>query len=90
MLANKDQLSNRTKHIDIREQFIRKCVDEGRTEPKKVKSENNSSDIMTKNQPVEIFIQNKEKLMNGEILNKAMIIEADDDQIKRENVTRHT
>ena len=45
---------------------------------------------MTKNQPVEIFIQNKEKLMNGEILNKAMIIEADDDQIKRENVTRHT
>ena len=45
---------------------------------------------MTKNQPVEIFIQNKEKLMNGEILNKAMIIEADDDQIKRGDVTRHT
>ena len=89
-MANKNQVSNRTKHIDTREQFIRKCVDAGRIELKKMKSENNSSDIMTKNQPVENFIQNKERLMNGKILNKSMIIEVDDDQSQRENVTRHT
>ena len=35
------------------------------------------------------FIQNREILLNGIILNEAMIIEFDDDQSHRENVTRH-
>ena len=42
-----------------------------------------------KNQPIETFIQNGEKRLNCEILNKSMIIEVDDDQIQRENVTRY-
>ena len=43
------QVLNITKHISTREQFIQECVDEGRTELKKVRSKNNSSYIMDKN-----------------------------------------
>ena len=46
--AKNKQVSNRTNHVDVREHFIRECVDEGSTELRKVKSENNSPDIMTK------------------------------------------
>ena len=38
---------------------------------------------------METFIRNGEKLLNGVILNEAMIIEIDDYQNQRENDTRH-
>ena len=47
-LATNKEVSNITNHIDVREHFIRECFDEVRTELKKVKSEKNSLDIMTK------------------------------------------
>ena len=47
-LATDNKVSNKIKHIGIREHFIIECVDEVRTKLKKVRSENNSSNIMTK------------------------------------------
>ena len=44
---------------------------------------------MTKNLPAKTFKQNREKLLNGEILNESIIPDVDDDQIQRENVKKH-
>ena len=88
-LANNKQASNIKNHIDIRDQFIRKCFDEVETELKKVISENNCLDIMTKNIPVETFKRNGENILNREIFNEATIIEVDDDQNQMENFTRN-
>ena len=57
-LDRNNQVSNRTKQIYTKYKFIRICVDEGTTELKNARSENNSLDIMTKNLPVETFKQN--------------------------------
>ena len=74
--------------MGTRENFIRERVDEVKTELKKVKPESNGSDITKKNLPVENFIQNGD-LLNDEILNKAKIVEVDDNKIQRKNDTRN-
>ena len=88
-MSKNKQVSNRKNHINTIDQFIRECVDKGRTELKKVKSENNISDIVTKDIPVETFKINGEKRLNGEVLNESFIIYVGYDQIQRENVARH-
>ena len=54
-LAKNKQVPNRTKHIDIRQHFIRECVDQGKIELKRVDIKQNKSDILTKNLPVKMF-----------------------------------
>ena len=88
-LAKNKQVSNRTKHIDIREHFIRECVDEGRIELKRVDTKLNKSDIMTKNLPVKTFEKDGENLLNGRILHEVLIIELNNDRSQRENVTSY-
>ena len=81
---------NKSKHIDVREHFIREMVDENRTKLVHVSSDNNLSDIMTKNQSVRKFKIDLEKLLNGEIFSDMGIVfnmyMDDDDQCQRENV----
>ena len=48
-LTKNHQVSQRTKHIDIRQHFLRVLVEDKLLEVRFVKSENNSSDIATKN-----------------------------------------
>jgi hypothetical protein len=88
-LAKNKQVSNRTKHIDIREHFIRECVDNGRIELKNVKSNDNMSDIMTKNLPVKIFKRDGKELLEGNILHEVLNIEEDVAKNKRENDSRY-
>ena len=81
------QVSNITTHSDTRKQFIREYVDKERTKPKKVWPENNSSDMITKNLPLENFKRNRDLFLNGERLNESVIIKVDYDKIQRETDT---
>ena len=49
-LANNSSVSERTKHFDLREHFVREIIKDQVTEINFVKSAENDSDIMTKNQ----------------------------------------
>ena len=80
-MANDNQVTNRTNNVYSRNNFIIECVDEGKPEIEKVISKNNSSDIMTKNLPVETFKQNGEMFLNSEILNEAITVEVDYENI---------
>jgi hypothetical protein len=90
-LAKNKQVSNRTKHIDIREHFIRECVGEGRVELANVKTDENRADIMTKNLGVSKFKSNGRKLLEGEIMHKEinMIETLEIEVTRRENVWSH-
>ena len=57
----------RTKHIDVRAHFIRDCVKSNWIIVKKVKTENNVSDIMTKNCDVATVEKHNEKILEGKI-----------------------
>ena len=54
-LPKNQQVSMRTKHIDVRYHFIRDLVQENMLNIVYVRSEENYADIMTKNVSVEIF-----------------------------------
>ena len=66
-LARNQQVSMRTKHIDVRAHFIRDCIKNLWVEIKKVMTDNNVSDIMTKNCDVETFLKHIEKILEGKI-----------------------
>ena len=66
-LSKNQQVSMRTKHIDVRAHFIRDCVREKKTTVKKVKTDNNVSDIMTKNCDVATVEKHNKKILEGEI-----------------------
>ena len=66
-LAKNQQVSMRTKHIDVRAHFIRDCVKSNWIIVKKVKTENNVSDIMTKNCDVATVEKHNEKILEGKI-----------------------
>ena len=80
-MANDNQVTNRTNNVYSRNNFIIECVDKGKPEIEKVTSKNNSSDIVTKNLPVETFKQNGEMFLNSEILNEAITVEVDYENI---------
>ena len=46
-LSQNRQVGQRTKHIDVREHFIRRLVENDQVEVKFVKSEDNHADILT-------------------------------------------
>ena len=66
VLAKNQQVSMRTKHIDVRAHFIRDCI-KNWIEIKKVMTNNNVSDIMTKNCDVTTFLKHIEKILEGKI-----------------------
>ena len=66
-LAKNQQVSMRTKHIDVRAHFIRDCIKNNWITVKKIKTENNVSDIMTKNCDVETFLRHVEKNLDEKI-----------------------
>ena len=48
-LANNRSTGPRTKHIDIRVHYVRELIDQGLLKTKFIRSEDNDSDIFTKN-----------------------------------------
>ena len=66
-LTKNQQVSMRTKHIDVRAHFIRDCIRSNWIIVNKVKTENNVSDIMTKNCDVETVERHNEKVLKGNI-----------------------
>lgn len=88
-LAKNKQVSNRTKHIDIRQHYIRECVDEGRIELKRVDTKENKSDIMTKNLPVKTFEKDGKNLLDGNIMHEVHSLGLNNDRRTRENVSSH-
>ena len=64
-LGNNPSLSQRTKHISIRQHFIRQYVEDGIIKIVFVKSKLNDADIFTKNLSKELFQRHYNKIMNG-------------------------
>ena len=62
-LANNSSVSERTKHADLRAQFVRDMIKDQVIEINFVKSAENDSDIMTKNQQGQHYMYAKSKLV---------------------------
>ena len=62
-LANNKALGERTKHISTRYHFTREYVEDGVLKIVYVKSEENTSDIMTKNTGGNTFKKHSEKML---------------------------
>lgn len=64
-LVKNQQVSARTKHIDIRHHYMRNLQKDKHIDIRFKRSENNSSDIMTKNTTKEIHEKHSERIRNG-------------------------
>ena len=64
-LVKNQQVSARTKHIDIRHHFMRELQDKKAINVRFKRSEDNSSDIMTKNATRDIHEKHNDKIVNG-------------------------
>ncbi len=64
-LVKNQQISARTKHIDIRWHFIRELYDRKIVTVKFVRSEDNPSDICTKNTPEKLQLKHANDMRNG-------------------------
>ena len=62
-ISNNRTTSDRTKHIDIRNSFVKEYQQDGKTIIKFVKSEENEADIFTKNTTNTIFQNHQIKLV---------------------------
>ena len=62
-LANNSSVSERTKHVDLRAQFVKDTIKDQVIEINFVKSAKNDSDIMTKNQQGQHYMYAKSKLV---------------------------
>ena len=62
-LANNSSVSERTKHVDLGAHFVRDMIKDQVMEIKFLKSAENDSDIMTKNQQGEHYMYAKSKLV---------------------------
>ena len=65
-LSNNYALSQRTKHISVRQHFVRQYVEDGIVKVVFVRSKQNDSDIFTKNLNKELFDKHRGKIMMGE------------------------
>ena len=65
-LSNNYALSQRTKHISIRQHFVRQYVEDGIVKVLFVRSKQNDSNIFTKNLNKELFDKHRGKIMMGE------------------------
>ena len=66
-LVKNKQVSSRTKHISIRQHFIRERVADGEIVVKYTRSENNEGDIATKNNPEAIHMKHAQNIRDGKI-----------------------
>ena len=66
-LVKNHQVGARTKHIDVRHHYLRAQLEEKTLEVKFVNSENNVSDIMTKNCAEKVFTRHANNILNGTI-----------------------
>ena len=64
-LSKNKHVSARTKHIDIKNHYVRDHIEEGRALVKGEKTENNFADILTKNTSVSIFKKLSEAILKG-------------------------
>jgi hypothetical protein len=64
-LTKNQQVSSRTKHIDIRHHYMRDLLTAEKIDIRFIRSEANSSDICTKNTPRDIFERHTEKIRQG-------------------------
>ena len=64
-LVKNQQVSSRTKHIDIRHHYMRDLQDSKALDVRFKRSENNSADIMTKNTSREIHDKHTKQIRNG-------------------------
>ena len=62
-LANNSSVSERTKHVDLRAHFMREMIKDQVIEIHSVKSAENDSDIMTKNQQGQHYMYAKSKMV---------------------------
>jgi len=63
------QVSQRTKHVDIRVMFVREQFHKNKVTPVFCRSECNHSDGMTKNQPPALFVPHMKVIRTGNLLN---------------------
>lgn len=66
-LVKNRQVSARTKHIDVRHHFLKELDEKGELAVEHTKSEDNVSDVMTKNVIENIFTKHVPKILNGSI-----------------------
>ena len=64
-LSNNHAMSQRTKHISIRQHFIRQFVEDGIIKVIFVRSKSNDSDIFTKNLSKDLYEKHRKKIMTG-------------------------
>ena len=62
-LAHNAKVSSRTKHIDLKTHFVREYIEEGIIKVVFVRSEENDSDIWTKNTSEAVFTKHTDKFM---------------------------
>jgi hypothetical protein len=65
-MAENNMSNNQTKHVNTRYHFVRELIEEGIIKIEFVKSENNDSDIFTKNLGKELFKKHSNKFMSIE------------------------
>jgi hypothetical protein len=66
-LVKNQQVGSRTKHIDVRHHYIREMRERGQVEVMFVRSEKNSSDILTKNVPEKLLVAHAKDIRNGNL-----------------------
>ena len=64
-LAKNKHVSARTKHIDIKQHYVREHIQSGLGEIVGIKSEENFADILTKNVSLSVFDKLSEGILNG-------------------------
>ena len=85
-LAKNQQVGPRTKHIDVRHHHIRQQLADRTLNLRFIKSEDNISDIMTKNCPEQTFKRHCEDLLNGTIDSwREDVSEDDNDEVRTEH-----
>ena len=65
-MAENNMSNNQTKHVNTRYHFVRELMEEGIIKVEFVRSENNDSDIFTKNLGKELFAKHSNKFMSTE------------------------
>ena len=67
LVKNQQEVGSRTKHIDVRHHYIREMRERGEVEVMFVRSEKNSSDILTKNVPEKLLTKHGKDMRDGNL-----------------------
>ena len=65
-MAENNSSNNQTKHVNTRYHFVRELIEDGIVKIEFVRSENNDSDIFTKNLGKELFMKHSSKFMKSD------------------------